>query len=205
MEFAQVVTDAALSKGVMVSKMGFTGPAKQYANATNIGLVELRKPLDKDWDGFIREVRGEIIIDQSRIRDVRFRLNAPRPNPDQQTYVGGPINWALRLDQFVIAVPGQKTETLQQLVDATRRRDPDMETYDLQFPDGSILTVPDHLDYPAHGLAITDASFKVEDNPPLSAEFVFCADDHIYMIMESLFDGRRFTITVDGEIIETTA
>ena len=28
------------------------------------------------------------------------------------------------------------------------------------------------------------------------------ADDHIYMIMESLFDGRRFTITKDGELRE---
>ena len=28
------------------------------------------------------------------------------------------------------------------------------------------------------------------------------ADDHIYMIMESVFDGHRFTITKDGEIRE---
>lgn len=33
-------------------------------------------------------------------------------------------------------------------------------------------------------------------------EIVVRADDFIYMIMESLFDGRRFTITRDGEIME---
>ena len=32
-------------------------------------------------------------------------------------------------------------------------------------------------------------------------EVVINADDHVYMIMESLFDGQRFTITKDGEII----
>ena len=42
-EFAQIVQDARLSKGVMVSKMGFTGPATTYAESKNIGLVELRE------------------------------------------------------------------------------------------------------------------------------------------------------------------
>ena len=51
---AQIVQDAGLSKGVIVSKMGFTKQAKDYAKAKNIGLVELRKPLDRDWDGYIR-------------------------------------------------------------------------------------------------------------------------------------------------------
>ena len=29
-------------------------------------------------------------------------------------------------------------------------------------------------------------------------------DDHVYMVMESIFDGRRFTISKDGEIKENT-
>ena len=64
------------------------------------------------------------------------------------------------------------------------------------------MTVPDFPDYPAHGYSITGASFKVRFNPPITQEIVVRADEHVYMIMESLFDGRRFTITKDGKITE---
>ena len=63
--------------------------------------------------------------------------------------------------------------------------------------------MPDYPEYPAHGYLITGASFKVKFNPPITKEIVVRADDHVYMIMESLFDGRRFTITNDGEIRDT--
>ena len=46
-EFAKIVQDAGLNKGVIVSKMGFTAPAKTYAESKKVELVELRKPVDK--------------------------------------------------------------------------------------------------------------------------------------------------------------
>ena len=58
----------------MVSKMGFTGPAKKYAESKNIGLVELRKPVDKDWDGYIREIHITLMLDQTQIYDVHSEL-----------------------------------------------------------------------------------------------------------------------------------
>ena len=74
----------------------------------------------------------------------------------------------------------------------------------MRFPEGSIVTVPDFPDYPAHGYSITGISFKVKYNPPITEEIVVRVDDHVYMVMESIFDGRRFTISKDGEIRENT-
>ena len=201
-DFAQILQDANLNKGVIVSKMGFTGPGRSYAESKNIGLVELRKPLDKDWDGYIREVHITLMVDQTEIYDIHFRLTAPKPGPDEQSYQGGPIHWSLRLNQIFIGILGQEAEPLQKITDEEWSRHPDKDEYDIQFPEGSILTVPDYPKYPAHGYSITGVSFKVKFNPPVKQEIVVRADDHIYMIMESLFDGRRFTITKDGEIRE---
>lgn len=201
-EFAQIIDDAKLSKGVIVSKMGFTGPAKTYADSKNIGLVELRRPMDKDWDGYIREVHITLMMDQTEIHDVRFDLTAPKPGPDEEVYRGGSIHWPLLLNQIFIGIPGEKAETFQNLADDEWSKDEGKEQYDIQFPEGSILTVPDFPDYPAHGYSITGASFKVRFNPPITQEIVVRADEHVYMIMESLFDGRRFTITKDGKITE---
>ena len=201
-EFSQVIQDAKLSKGVIVSKMGFTGPAKAYAELKSIGLVELRRPVEKDWDGYIREIRGTIVIDRTEIYDVRFHLTAPKPGPNEHVYQGGPINWTLRLNQIFVGIPGQEAETFQKLTDEEWSKNPEKGEYDVEFPEGSILTVPDFPEYPAHGYSIAGASFKVKFNPPITKEIVVRADDHIYMMMESLFDGRRFTITNDGEIRE---
>ena len=203
-EFAQIVQDARLSKGVMISKMGFTAPAKTYAESKDIGLVELRRSLDRDWDGYIREVHIALMMDQTEICDVRFHLTAPKPGPGEQAYQGGPIHWSLLLSQIFIGVPGQEAETLQKLANEERGKRPDEEEYDLRFPEGSIVTVPDFPDYPAHGYSITGISFKVKYNPPITEEIVVRVDDHVYMVMESIFDGRRFTISKDGEIKENT-
>ena len=204
-EFAQIINDARLSKGVIVSRMGFTAPATAYAGSKGIGLVELRKPVDKDWDGFIRQVHLTLMIDRTEIHDIRFRLTAPKPAPGQQVYQGGPIHWPLMLNQVFIGIPGQEAETLQKLTDEEWSQHPDQEQYDIQFPEGSILTVPDYQEYPTHGYAIAGMSFKVKFNPPIEEEIIVRADDHIYMIMESLYDGRRFTITHDGEIRENVS
>ena len=42
--------------------MGFTGPAKVYAKAKGIGLIELGKPLDRDWEGHLRNVHIKLIM-----------------------------------------------------------------------------------------------------------------------------------------------
>ena len=202
-EFAQIVQDARLSKGVMVSKMGFTGPATTYAESKNIGLVELRRPLDRDWDGYISEVRITLMMDQTEIYDVHFQLTAPRPGPDEEAFQGGLIGRRIQFNQVLIDMPGREAETLQRLANEEQGRDPDEEEYELEFPEGSIVTVPDFPDYPAHGYSITGVSFKVRYNPPITEEIVVHADDHVYMVMESIFDGRRFTIAKDGEIRET--
>ena len=203
-ELAQIVQDAGLSKGVIVSKMGFTDPTKTYAEAKNIGLVELRKPVDKDWDGYIGKIPIKMMFDQTQIYDVRFRLTAPKPGPGEQSFQGGTLYRTLLLKHIFIGIPGHKVETLQKLTDDEWSKHPDQEEYDIRFPEGSIVTIPAHPDYPVHGYSITGVSFKVKFNPPLVTKFVINTKDHIYMFMESLFDGRRFTITKDGEIIENT-
>ncbi len=204
-ELVSIVQDAGLNKGVIVSKMGFTAPAKTYAESKNIGLVELRKPLDKDWDGYCREVRITIKADPPPIYyDVQFRLKTPKPGPGEQIFQGVPLKLSLQLSQVFVEVPGHEAETLQKLIDEEWSKHPDQKEYDIQFPEGSILSISAYSDHPAHRYSIKGVNFKIKFSPPLVSEVVVNADDHVYMIMESLFDGRRFTITEDGGIRENT-
>ena len=204
-DFAQIVDDARLSKGIVVSKMGFTGPAKTYAESKRIGLVELRRPLDRDWDGYIRKIYIALTIDQTQVYDIHFDLTAPNPGPGEETIQDGPIHWNLQLNQILIGIPGKEAETLQNLSDKERGKCLGEEEYDLRLPAGCVVTIPEFPEHPAHGYSITGVSFKVRYNPPITKEIVVPADDHVYMVMESIFDGRRFTVTKDGKISENTA
>ena len=202
MEFANVIDDANLSKGVMVSKAGFTGPAQVYAQHVGIGLVELRKPVDADWDGYIQEVRIQLVLETIRIDDLHLRLRKPEPlSDDAHDLQGRSRSWSLPTNGVYFEYPDNRSITLQQLAEEEHKKQPNQERYDVEFPEGSVVTVPASPEHAIHGHPISSASFKARP-AQLQQELAVRADDHVYMIMESLFDGRRFTITNSGEIVE---
>lgn len=201
-EFVQIVQDADVHKGVVVSKTGFTGPAKTFAKAHNIELVELRKPVDKDWEGRIRVVPFVVTMILPPIHNISLRITVPKEHPDREVLQATLENVRVAGDRFFVAISGQEPKPLEELIDAEVRRQPNEENHDLQFPAGSVLMIPDNPEHLAHGHTITGVSVKVEQLPLISQEFEVNASDYIYMIMESIFDGRRFTITKNGEIIE---
>lgn len=203
-KFAQTILDAKLNKGVVVSKMGFTDPAKAFAESHNIDLVELRKPLDKDWEGCIRGVRIHLTVDRSPNVLVSPRITVPEEHPHREKLREIIRHTTMVADRFFVDVPGKGLVSFEELISAEVQAQPDSESYDLDFPTGSVLTHLDNPEHPLCGCLITGASVNVEERPPIVEEIVIRMDDHVYMIMESLFDGRRFTITRDGEIRENT-
>ena len=56
MKVHEIVKDCNFSKGIIVSKLGFTLDGEKYAEHVGIGLVELRKMTDADWKGRIRKI-----------------------------------------------------------------------------------------------------------------------------------------------------
>ena len=106
-------------------------------------------------------------MDQTEIYDVYFQLTAPKPSPGEEVYQGGRIHWPLLLNQIFVGIPGEEAKSFQKLADDEWSKDEEKGEYDIQFPKGSVLTVPDYPEYPAHGYSITDASFKVRFNPPI--------------------------------------
>lgn len=65
MKVSEIIEDAGINKGVIVSKSGFTTDGISFAKHRNIGLVELREIEEKDWKG-----RG-------RIFDIKTWIHRP--------------------------------------------------------------------------------------------------------------------------------
>ena len=201
-DFALTVQDAQLDAGVIVSKIGFTGPAQDLAQAKSIRLVELRKPLDTDWDDSITHVHGEIVYSPPHRYQYTLSMTKPGPDPRAHNYLGRPMNFASSPDRFVITEPSGRSKTL---LDRAREAQPqvaDDTAFTIDFPDGTTMTMPAEPDHVANGALLHKVSVQVSMPAPMTMEIDVDAADLIYMIMESVFDGRRFNITNDGEIME---
>ena len=59
-KLSEILEDAQIEKGVVVSKSGFTQDAVKFAKYKGINLVELREPTDDDWKGRIRNITVNI-------------------------------------------------------------------------------------------------------------------------------------------------
>ncbi|MYH76866.1 MAG: restriction endonuclease [Acidimicrobiaceae bacterium] len=201
-DFALTVQDAQLSKGVIVSKMGFTVPATNLARAKGIELVELRNPLDADWEGSITHVQGEIVYCPPP--EFRYSLSMTKPgiDPRRRECQGRPIHFATSPDQLVITEPGMQSTTLLQQARSAFPDVVDGAEFAIDFQRGTTLTMLGDEDHPAYGAFLQRVTVQIRVPVPLRTEIEVNAADHIYMIMESLLDGRRFNITSDGEIIE---
>ena len=198
-EWASIVQEAALSKGVVVSKSGFTKGAKELAAAKGIGLIELRKPTDEDWGDGITDVRVEVIIDRGlALVDVCFRRAVPIPESSDEDAERAPLPRLL-----MVSMPGGDDKTLQELAEEAYKDNPTQEHFELDFPHGTVLITPDEPVHPANGRGVRGMSFRLQSLPPHRFEVSACAEDLIFMIMRDALTNRQYNITTDGEIIET--
>ena len=74
----------------------------------------------------------------------------------------------------------------------------------IEFPADTKLSLPDAPDHPADGADVHTVSVYVRVPSPIIHTIDVDAEDRIYMIMESVFDGTRYNIIDDGEIIEAS-
>ncbi len=185
-----IVEDTSIDKGVVVSRMGFTEDAKSYAEFKNIGLVELRKPVDKDWEGKIRTINIDMRINMPHVYDFQI-VQPPSDISSEKTKVQVQI----LTDRAFIESPGSEVMSLQEIIQAEIKDDPNEGDHDIQFANGASLSVPDQqVNVTIKGIRFKLEYHTAEENLEIRAE------DHIFMMMESLFEGRRYNITPDGVV-----
>ena len=78
MKVAEIIEDAGINKGVIVSKLGFTKDGISFAEYKNIGLVELREIGERDFKeqkGNPNFVFGELIVN-NKIERIRPEIES---------------------------------------------------------------------------------------------------------------------------------
>ncbi len=188
------VRDAGVDKGVIVSRLGFTQPAIQLAQHTNIGLVELREPIEADWEDRVKEVAIDINLVAPEVYDFEILQ-------DQDSVVcAKEERFSIPPSLVTIEDPAQGVQSLQEIVDTELREGSGEDRQvNICFSPGTKLRI--HGEQKA--AEITGARFKIRHHH-YSSQVTVSAVDRVFMIMRDLFGKREFTLDHGGKLTETS-
>ena len=192
MKVSEIIEDASINKGVIVSKNGFTTDGISFAKYKNIGLVELREIKEKD-----EEASGKIL--------------------DIKTWILRPQIFGIKIDALdkiekkeeIIKVDRVKIRLINgneiPFVDylTTFKKDLQKEkvfhiiTKGYKLTGASLINEETNSSTKIKGVILTGVLTKMDSN------LKFHPVDQIWLIMKSFFEERTFTISEKGIIKET--
>ena len=193
-KLAEIIDDARIEKGVVVSKSGFTPDALTFAKYRNIGLVELREPVDDDWHGRIKEIHINMHIRAPEVYDYEFICDGSE-GQGEAVQIYAPTS-----DIFFHTSDGNST-SLHELTNSKAGEssgERGVESYSVLFPAGTALSFPTS----ESRVSIREIRFKIR-YAVATKEIVIRGKDHVFMIMRVIFENRRFVISPLGDIRES--
>lgn len=192
MKVAEIIEDAGINKGVIVSKQGYTPDAITYAKYRNIGLVELREMQEEDWEG------------RPRIYDVKSTVR--RPEIIKVTILPSLFNKS-NIEQEQI-----QTDTLQLILNTGETVS--IEKYLTEFkkelhkqPIGKVVDKRVLLPLSKLVNSKSDTTLFI-DGFILKGKLTelpgpkFFPVDEIWLLMKSIFEEKSYTISKRGIIKE---
>lgn len=189
-KLAEILEDALIEKGVIVSKTGFTPDAVSFAKYKNISIVELREPTDEDWKGRVKDICIALHIEVPNITDVEI----VQPSTSQ----GTPLKIAA-LSSDIVFEAQQQRQSLHELIDGELRNiqwnGADAFHREVKLPDGAVLRVEGE----SFTAPVQTVRFKVTTTH-LEHKIDIRGADYVSMIMHSIFEGKKFIIDKNGHI-----
>ena len=225
-KLSEILEDAKIEKGIVVSKSGFTQDAVKFAEYKNISLVELREPTDADWKGRVRNIVININALVPNVYGYEFipELSADSENGKSLQIVAGLTDAvvsalteddrniieilksddALSSDIFIHS-PNGKCESIYEItnreisyIKISKEEEKKEKLHYVEFPEGSMLSVPQYPDR----MPIKAIRFK-STITIVTNKIEILGENYVAMIMSCIFENKRFVIPPDGEIRES--
>ena len=190
-----IIEDAGIEKGVIVSKSGFAPGAVKLARSKNIGLVELREPVDEDWLDRIRTIHIRTQMTAAVVYDCQIiRDNTLGRGEDVQIHAPA--------SDVCIHAPNGDVTSLQELIDSRIKTEGtpgggEEKSFAVPLHAGATLSSPTS----EYKVPIREIRFKIRYEVA-TEESEIRAEDHVFMVMRAIFENRRFDISPLGHIRE---
>lgn len=200
MKVSSIIEDTGISKGVIVTKSGFTKDGLEYAKFKNIGLVELREPTDKDHESTPKEIE---------IATLQINLNIAATRPKLlQINLGNNRNLDVQdefdlFNYFILLRDGKRVTFYDYVTDfrlylASQKKIDIEMTKSYELPESQIFRrgIPESI--PFDEFTITGKLTQNDYSKNLELSIV----EKVWLLMKSIFDERTFSFSESGIIIE---
>ncbi|MDP1813617.1 MAG: restriction endonuclease, partial [Leadbetterella sp.] len=197
MKVAEIIEDSRISKGVVVSKMGFTEDGISYAKYKNIGLVELREIEKGDWQDQLEKPFFQVAL-------ASFSTFIERRRPEiLNVKIDSAKDYHLseKINPIQIAVRHNSGEevSLYQYFEAFKKILHDYEPEKIvkkyyEFQDAILINRATNEETPIRGFILLGKLTVDNFNVNREIEIV----DEVWLTMESLFEGNSFSVSKWG-------
>ena len=208
-KLSSILEDTQIEKGVIVSRSGFTSDATGFARSRNIGLVELRSPLETDWEGLIKDIHIDLHIEIPEFYDYEF-IQEDLEDTGKSVQVHAPTSEvffhitdgrSISLHRLTNGIPGTSGSGIVE-ADAygfewVALSPPEDEgtAYAVKFPEDTTLSLPTS----EARARIKELRFKVRYSIATEKIAIY-GEDYVSFVMHAIFENRKFTIAPDGAI-----
>ncbi len=200
MKVSEVIKDANINKGVIVSKTGFTPDAITYAQHTNIGLVELREMEEKDLEGKPGKIdlgSLEIRISSSILRPeiLSTIIDYAEKNLERREEINIYATVISLSNGNLVPFTNYTKMFQNDLHHQNKLFQPTTRRYEIS---GSLINQRTNTSAQIKGVVFTGVLKKIDSNSDLKFSLV----DQVWLIMKSTFEERTFQMSKNGLIVE---
>ncbi len=196
MKVSEIIEDARISKGIIVSKKGFTKDGAEFAKYKNIGLVELKE---------IEELQRELEI---ALIDITHNITILRPEISNITIDYLNKNYieedVINTFSTIITLSNGSQKPFTDYTKAfqaelhTQNKINQVITKRYEIPSGGLIQKKGNHPVEIEGLIFTGVLKQINSNSTRTFSLV----DQVWLIMKSIFEGKTFSISENGFIVE---
>jgi len=193
MKVKEIVVDCNFSKGIVVSKLGFTPDAITFANYVGIGLVELREITEEDWKNRIRHIVINVVAHYPELLSVQVELGS------DEIKSGEKEEMQVMADSSMVEIcnpDGRKVNMKDFILDQfVNKLSEEVKTEKFDFEKDTVLEYKEFgKKYYLRSITLTGRMAS------LASQSVINGDDHVLYFMKCIFEGYELTIGKNGEI-----
>ena len=200
MKLSAIIEDAGISKGIIVTRSGFTKDGQEYAKFKNIGLVILREWDKNDQNSTPKEI--ELGILQINLNIIATRPKLLQIDLGNNRFID--VQDEFDLFNYYIDLKDGKRVPFYNYVTDFRLGIADQKKMEIKFTKRYKLQESRLYRRGIHeAIEIEDITItgKITQNDE-SKNFEFRLVDKVWLIMKSLFDNRQFSFSESGIIVE---
>ncbi len=200
MKLVQILEDTGISKGIIVSKSGFTRDGIQYAKHTNIAIVHLREYEDKDLQGSSTKIDIGSLNLNIKIHRTRPEITSIDIGDNRKIEIKHEFDYF----DFIILLKNGNQVAFYDYVNDFRKQINRLNdktkplTGKYKIPESKLLNRQTGEKVDLDEILFTGQLTESDEDRNLEYTIV----DKVWLLMKSIFEERTFSFSENGIIIE---